>query len=111
MRGASPEYAEALAVKDGTILAVGRSSDVARHAGAATREIDLAGHTLLPGFIDTHGHMVYFGKNLVDADLFGSKDIPDLLARMAAHAGKVSEGGWIVGFGYQAKQLAEKRTP
>ena len=111
MRGPTAEYAEALAVKDGKILALGRRADVAKHAGAMTRQIDLAGHSLLPGFIDTHGHMVYFGKNLVDADLFGSKDIPDLVARMASHAGKVPEGGWIVGFGYQAKQLAEKRTP
>ena len=111
MRGTSPEYAEALAVKDGTILAVGRKADVARHAGATTRQVDLAGHTLLPGFIDTHGHMVYFGKNLVDADLFGSKDIPELIGRMMAQADKVPAGGWIVGFGFQAKLMTEKRTP
>ena len=111
MRGAAPEYAESLAVKDGTILAVGRKLDVTRHAVPTTRQVDLAGHTLLPGFIDTHGHMVYFGKNLVDADLFGSKDIPELVARMTAHADKVPAGGWIVGFGYQAKQLADKRAP
>ena len=111
MRGSSPEYAETLAVKDGKILAVGRKADVAGHSGPTTRQVDLAGHTLLPGFIDTHGHMVYLGKNLVDADLFGSKDIPDLVARMMAHVEKVPAGGWIVGFGYQAKQLAEKRTP
>jgi len=111
MRGTSPEYAEALAVKDGKILAVGLKADVARHSGPTTRQIDLAGHTLLPGFIDTHGHMVYFGKNLVDADLFGSKDIPELIARMTAHADQVPAGGWIVGFGYQAKLMTEKRTP
>jgi len=111
MRGTAPDYAEALAVKDGTILAVGRKLDMARHAGPTTRQVDLAGHTLLPGFIDTHGHMVYFGKNLVDADLFGSKDIPELIARMTAHADQVPAGGWIVGFGYQAKLMTEKRTP
>lgn len=111
MRGVSPEYAEALAVKDGKILAVGRKADVLKIAGAATRQIDLAGHTLLPGFIDTHGHMVYFGKNLVDADLFGSKDIPELVARMKGQVEKVPAGGWIVGFGYQAKLMTEKRTP
>ncbi len=111
MRGTTPDYAEALAVKDGTILAVGRKLDMARHAGPTTRQVDLAGHTLLPGFIDTHGHMVYFGKNLVDADLFGSKDIPELVARMTAHADQVPAGGWIVGFGYQAKLMTEKRTP
>ena len=111
MRGPRPEYAEALAVGRGKIIAVGRKDDVARHAGPATKQVDLAGRTLLPGFIDTHGHMVYFGKNLVDADLFGSRDIADVLDRMKKQAGKVPPGGWIVGFGYQAKKLAENRAP
>jgi len=111
MRGDRPEIVAALAVKDGTILAVGGAEAVTRHAGATTRRIDLAGRTLLPGFIDTHGHMVYFGKNLVDADLFGTANVDDVLARLKAHATKVPPGGWIVGFGYQAKKLAENRTP
>jgi len=111
MRGQSPEYVESLAVKDGKILAVGRQADVLKLAGPTTRRVDLAGHTLLPGFIDTHGHMVYFGKNLVDADLFGCEDIPQLLERMKQQAGRVPDGGWIVGFGYQAKALKEKRVP
>jgi len=111
MRGVSPEYAEALAVKDGKILAVGRKADVLKLAGPTTRQVDLAGHTLLPGFIDTHGHMVYFGKNLVDADLFGCEDIPQVLERMKHQAARVPAGGWVVGFGYQAKALKEKRVP
>ena len=84
MRGPQPEMAEALAVNDGTILFVGPLAEAKAHVGPATTTIDLAGKTLLPGFIDTHGHFVYFGKNLVDADLFGCSDIPDLLARMNA---------------------------
>ena len=111
MRGQSPEYVESLAVKDGKILAVGRKADVLKLAGPTTRQVDLAGHTLLPGFIDTHGHMVYFGKNLVDADLFGCEDIPQVLERMKHQAARVPAGGWVVGFGYQAKALKEKRVP
>ena len=82
MRGPQPEMAEALAVKNGKIVFVGPLAEAKAHVGPATTTIDLAGKTLLPGFIDTHGHFVYFGKNLVDADLFGGTDIPDLLARM-----------------------------
>ena len=111
MRGQSPESVESLAVKDGKILAVGRKADVLKLAGPTTRQVDLAGHTLLPGFIDTHGHMVYFGKNLVDADLFGCEDIPQVLERMKHQAARVPAGGWVVGFGYQAKALKEKRVP
>jgi hypothetical protein len=71
MAGRDAAYAEALAVRDGKILAVGTRDEVAKAAGAEATQVDLAGKTLLPGFIDTHGHMVYFGKNLMDADLVG----------------------------------------
>ena len=111
MRGAEPETVEALAVKDGRILFVGPLAEAKGHAGPATRMVDLGGKTLLPGFIDTHGHFVYFGKNLVDADLFGCTDIPDLLARMKKQAERTPAGAWIVGFGYQPRQMKENRTP
>jgi predicted amidohydrolase YtcJ len=58
MRGNAADYAESLAVKDGTILFVGAATDVKKHVGPVTKTVDLAGKTLLPGFIDTHGHMV-----------------------------------------------------
>jgi predicted amidohydrolase YtcJ len=111
MAGRDAAYAEALAVRDGKILAVGTRDEVAKAAGAEATQVDLAGKTLLPGFIDTHGHLVYFGKNLMDADLFGVPDTAQLVARLKAHAETVPEGAWIVGFGYKAAGLAEKRTP
>jgi len=107
MAGNEPAYVEALAVKDGKISFVGARDD----APSATRTVDLGGKTLLPGFIDSHGHMVAFGKNLIDADLVGTTDIPDILARMRAHARSVPAGAWIVGFGYSAKNMQENRTP
>ena len=111
MRGPQPEMAEALAVKNGKILFVGPLAEAQALVGPATTTIDLAGKTLLPGFIDTHGHFVYFGKNLVDADLFGCTDIPDLLTRMRKQAERTPAGAWIVGFGYQPRQMKENRAP
>jgi len=99
MRGREPELVEALAVKDGRISFVGPLAEGRGHAGPATRMVDLGGKTLLPGFIDTHGHFVYFGKNLVDANLFGCTDIADLVARMKKQAERTPPEGWIVGFG------------
>jgi predicted amidohydrolase YtcJ len=107
MEGKEPAYVEALAVKDGKISFVGARAD----APKAAQTVDLGGKTLLPGFIDSHGHMVAYGKNLIDADLVGTPDIPDLLARMRAHARTVPAGAWIVGFGYSAKNMKENRTP
>jgi predicted amidohydrolase YtcJ len=111
MRGPQPEMAEALAVKNGKIVFVGPLAEAKALVGPATTMIDLAGKTLLPGFIDTHGHFVYFGKNLVDADLFGCTDIPDLLTRMRKQAERTPAGAWIVGFGYQPRQMKENRAP
>jgi predicted amidohydrolase YtcJ len=111
MRGPQPEYVEAVAVRGGKIVFVGPAAEARSLAGPATRTVDLGGRTLLPGFIDTHGHFVYFGKNLVDADLFGCQDIPDLLARMKKQVDRTPPDGWIVGFGYQPRQMKEGRTP
>ncbi len=111
MRGPQPEYAEAIVVRDGTIAFVGPAAEAKKAAGPSAKTVDLGGKTLLPGFIDTHGHFVYFGKNLVDADLFGSTDIADLLARMKKQVERTPADGWIVGFGYQPRQMKEGRTP
>jgi len=111
MRGDKPEYVEALVVRAGKIGFIGPATEARAFTGAAARAVDLGGKTLLPGFIDTHGHFVYFGKNLVDADLFGCSDVPDLLARMKQQAARAPADGWIVGFGYQPRQMKDGRTP
>ena len=111
MRGSTPEYVESLVVRDGNILCAGTLADAKKRIAPSTVTIDLGGKTLLPGFIDTHGHFVYFGKNLVDANLFGCTAIADLVTRMKKQAEQTPAGGWIVGFGYQARGLKERRAP
>ncbi|MFO0263936.1 MAG: amidohydrolase family protein, partial [Planctomycetota bacterium] len=111
MRGATPEYVEALAVKGGKILAAGNLAEAEKLAGPNSQRVDLAGKTMLPGFIDTHGHFVYFGKNLVDANLFGCADIAELIARMKKQVERTPADAWIVGFGYQARAMKEGRPP
>lgn len=111
MRGLQPEYVEGLAVKDGKILVTGPLAECKRAAGANAKLVDLGGKTLVPGFIDTHGHFVYFGKNLVDANLFNCADIAELISRMKKQVERTPEGAWIVGFGYQSRTLKEGRPP
>src|SRR5262249_13420976 len=50
--------ADALALKDGRILAVGTTGAVLRHSGPGTRHVDLGGRALLPGFVDAHTHLL-----------------------------------------------------
>ena len=111
MVGDAPRYAEALLVKDGRIAAVGSLAQVQQAGGPGATRIDLAGSTLMPGFIDSHGHLVYATHTMLDADLAGVKDIPELLARLKAHAAEVPEGDRIVGMGYRVEQMTEKRHP
>jgi predicted amidohydrolase YtcJ len=111
MRGSTPEYVESLVVRDGNILFAGSLEDAKKRIAPGFATIDLGGKTLLPGFIDTHGHFVYFGKNLVDANLFGCTDIANLIARMKKQVERTPADGWIVGFGYQARGLKEGRAP
>jgi predicted amidohydrolase YtcJ len=111
MQGPTPEYAEGLVVRDGKILYAGDLATAEKQAGPDSKRIDLGGKTLLPGFIDTHGHFVYFGKNLVDANLFNCTDIADLIARMKKQVEQTPADAWIVGFGYQARSMKEGRPP
>lgn len=105
MAGPSPVYAEALVERGGRIVYVGPLAGAIRAAGGGARRVNLAGRTLLPGFIDTHGHFIYFGKNLIDADLFGARSIEEIVKRMKAQAARVPAGDWIVGFGFSGNDL------
>jgi predicted amidohydrolase YtcJ len=103
MAGATPQTVEALAIGGGRILHAGPLATAPRTA--STRVVNLQGRTLLPGFIDTHGHFIYFGKNLLDADLVGAGSIAEIVRRLKAHAPTVGAGDWIVGFGFQGSAL------
>jgi predicted amidohydrolase YtcJ len=111
MAGPKPSYAEALVEKGGRILYVGPLAGAIKAAGADARQVNLAGRTLLPGFIDAHGHLVLASHTLLNADLIGVKSIPELLGRMKAHAATLPEGVMVEGMGYRAEQLAENRHP
>jgi predicted amidohydrolase YtcJ len=112
--------AEAVAVKDGKILAVGNKAEVMKTSGENTREIDLRGKTLLPGFVDSHGHAYLIGLQASTANLLPPPDgtgkniatLQALLTDWAAnHKKAVDKVGWIAGFGYDDSQLAEQRHP
>jgi predicted amidohydrolase YtcJ len=106
MAGAEPVVAEALVEQGGRIAYVGPLAGALRAAGGGARRVNLQGRTLLPGFIDTHGHFIYFGKNLIDADLFGASSIEEIVRRMTVQATRVGSGDWIVGFGFRGADLS-----
>ena len=112
--------AEAVAVKDGKFIAVGDKKDVFARKDDSTKLIDLDGHTMLPGFVDSHGHTYLVGLQATTANLLpppdgNGKNIPSLQEMLADWATNNEEAvkkvGWIAGFGYDDSQLAEGRHP
>lgn len=87
---------EAVAVKDGRFVAIGSTKDIRRLASAGTRQIDLAGRTVVPGFIDSHPHMDSVGMNEVLPSFGGVTSIDDILAILAKEVARRPPGEWIV---------------
>jgi predicted amidohydrolase YtcJ len=105
--------AEALAVRDGKIIAVGRSSDIRALAGAATRVIDLQGRTVIPGLIDSHMHAIRAALfYATEVNWIGTTSIPEAMERIKAAAQSAKGGQWIiVAGGWTTEQFKEKRRP
>ena len=112
--------AEAVAVMDGKILAVGTKDEALKRKGDATKLIDLKGRTMLPGFFDAHGHVMGGGLQALSANVLAPpdgkvKDIASLQQTLrdwvAENEEIVKKIDLIVGFGYDNGQLAELRHP
>jgi predicted amidohydrolase YtcJ len=94
---AAAPTADAVAIRDGRILAVGSDDDVRAHAGPGTRTIDLAGRFVLPGFIDNHTHFVSGGFQLGSVDLRSAATPAEFAARIGAFARAQPTDRWITG--------------
>jgi len=109
--------AQAVAVKDGKILAVGSTGEINQFKGSQTEVVDLQGKTLIPGFIDGHSHFMSFGRgkaaNLSAPPVGPVKNIADLVSELQKFKKdkNIKDGEWINGYGYDPDQLAEKRHP
>jgi len=103
---------EALAIRDGRIVAVGTTADVRRLAGSATRVIDLQGRTVIPGLIDSHMHAIRAAQFFAtEVNWIGAPTVTDALARVRA-AAQARPGAWlIVAGGWAEKQFREGRRP
>ena len=109
--------AEAVAVRDGRIVAVGSEGEVMALRGDATRVVDLDGRTLAPGFVDGHAHFLGFGSQAVGANLLAPPDgdvntIDDLVEKLKEFAAgpDVGRTGWIFGLGYDDALLGRHPT-
>ena len=108
MDAANPR-AQAVAIAGDRIFAVGSNEDILNLATARTRKIDVAGRTVVPGFIDAHTHVSYSGiRHLkqVDCDL---RSIGDIQKAVRARAAKTPAGQWVIGFKYDDTKTSDGR--
>jgi len=107
----SNPYAQALAVTKGKISMVGTNSEVKLWIGNKTRIVDLKGKTVVPGFIDSHAHLISLGHPFPWLDLRYVSSIKEIQRRLKAKVQETGKGKWILGRGWDQDRLEEKRFP
>ncbi len=95
---------EAIAVRDGEIVRIGRADEIELLEGVETDRIDCEGQVLLPGFIDAHTHLEQLGQHLVHADLSVADSVDTCLDLLAEQAATEPDREWILGFGYDESE-------
>lgn len=91
---------EAVAVKADSILSVGSKEKIMRLKGDKTKFFDLQGKTMIPGFIEGHGHLYSMGANLLVVDLTGATSYDEVINRVAEKAKSTPKGEWIRASGW-----------
>jgi hypothetical protein len=101
--------ASAIAVRGGRILAVG--DDLSSYAGPQTRRMDAKGATIIPAFIDSHGHMEALGDSLETLDLREARSAAEVAALVRKAAAGLGKGEWIRGQGWDQTRWPGSRFP
>lgn len=97
--------AQAVAIRDGRVLAVGTDDQVRAYAGAETQVVDLQGRLVTPGFNDAHIHFGSGGQGLLNVSLLGTTSLAEIERRVAAAAAQAQPGEWILGRGWDQTRL------
>jgi predicted amidohydrolase YtcJ len=107
---AKDSVVQAIAIRDGRIVAVGADAQVMRLVGPKTQVVDLHGRTATPGMIDTHSHYAEAGPEDVLLIKFDdATSIGDVVARVKARVATAKPGEWIRGRGWDEGKFVEKR--
>ena len=112
VNAAQPWAAAMVIDEDGSIVAIGSDEDVAEYVDDETEQVDLEGRLVLPGFQDTHAHVLDASSEAQgDCKLEAADDVSQWLQEIKACNGK-DDGDWLLGWGFSLHSLLdEKKTP
>ena len=103
-------HAEALAIRKGRIMAVGKTSTLFKAYPHALK-IDLKGACVVPGLIDAHGHLASLGASKLQLDLRTTLNYMDLVQRVRERAAQIPAGQWILGGRWDQATWGDKALP
>ena len=92
-------HAQALAVKDSKIIAIGSGADIKKYIGPDTRTLDVESNLVIPGFIDAHCHFTSGGRSLTMLDISGARSVQQIQALIARQIKDSAPGAPIIGVG------------
>lgn len=103
--------AQALAIAGDRISTVGANAEVRATAAPDTIIVDCEGKTIVPGFIDCHGHLEGLGSAIGTVDLVGTKSYEEIIDRVRSRAKNTPTGQWIVGRGWDQNDWPDTAFP
>jgi hypothetical protein len=106
----APE-AQALAARDGKIVAVGSNADMAGYVGSSTQVIELNGLFAMPGFIEGHAHFAGIGENKLGLDLIEARSWDQIVQMVARAVQAAKPGQWIIGRGWHQEKWTSAPEP
>jgi len=111
-RGLAGGFAEAVAIRDGRVLAVGDAATV-RAAAPDARAVALEGRAVIPAFNEAHMHLLPYGLGLAQVNLRAEevRSLDEVLRRIRAAAQAAPKGAWVLGRGYDHGELDVGRHP
>jgi predicted amidohydrolase YtcJ len=101
----------ALAVRGRRVVFAGSDAEAKVLASSSTRFIDLHGATVIPGFVDAHGHLLGLGHMLQSANVAGATSYQEVIDRVKARGRDAKPGAWIRGRGWDQTRWASKEFP
>ena len=91
--------AEAMAISDGKIIAVGTTEEIAASFFYPER-VDLKGKTVMPGIIESHGHLLTLGESFLKLNVMGAETPDEVVEKVREQLHNTPKGQWLIGWGW-----------